>query len=508
MKPSNSLIHLNSDKRTLAEKIFNSLMAIQGVISVTFVGSFYDRQSVSEISDIDVIVVCEKLTRPLFENCNNSIQNLSGMELGFPDKLVYINSSFGPLKFDTSDQIVIHLMVYDRDGHRRHVLDSPFTCLDWERSPVYVGYHLNEIYPVLTLQPRDFANARRGIEDYINDLEGGKLSYRVYEFDEFDMPSEIKKFILLDSRHSGEYAYHIIRNLISNYAKLLFQQNMILGQEEFYDFWNNYLPQTRHIIPHFQEWEHTKHKRGMEFPGNVIAQTKEFLFLFSDTLLNQWTTQARRVFFVRHAKTGLNDGSFLGQGRDPDIIESEIKPLDEYFDFVYSSPMQRAIQTANIINPNKVEARIDNRLSEQDYGEAEGLNIQQLQDKFPEVIQGWAESKDICFPGGENTSDVEKRLFSFLTDISMENNGFPKLVVTHNVVLRCLIGNLLGLGRKDWYKLKLGHVESFELILSKINSPKSVYLNLTKPQKAAIIDNLIYSSIKPSNAKRDDEQHE
>ena len=494
MKRSDPLSYLQPVKRALAEKIFNSLLTIQGVVSVTFVGSFYDRQDVSGISDIDVIVIFDTLSRLLFEQCTHAIEKMTGMDLGFPDKRVYINSSFGPLKFDTRDQIVIHLMIYDRGGHRRHVLNSPFTCFDWERSPVYMGLSLREIYPVLSLQPRDFFNARRGLEDYISDLEQGVLSYRVYEFDQNDRPFEVQKNMSLDSRHSGEYAYHIVRNLLSNYAKLLLQKNIVLGQKDFYDFWNEHFMQARHLISHFQEWEKIKVKRGVDFPPDVLAQTKEFLLLFGTLLQEQWISQAKRVIFVRHAKTEYNDGSLLGQGRNHDIVNDEIKPLEDNFDYVYSSPLKRAIHTAKNLNPDNVNITIDNRLSEQDYGEAEGLSIQQLQEKFPEMVTRWEQGQDVRFPNGENTGDVENRLFAFLNDLSWES-GFPKLVVTHNVVLRCLLGNLLGLAQQDWYKLNPRHLEPFELILSNGPSPKSRYLNLTKQQKAALIDDLMKTGV-------------
>jgi ribonuclease H / adenosylcobalamin/alpha-ribazole phosphatase len=489
MKLSDPLSILDSTKRTLAEKIFNSLLSIQGVVSVTFVGSFCEHRHVSEISDIDVIVICDTLLRPLYEQCINAIQKMTGMELGYPDKQVYINSSFGPLKFDTLDQIVIHLMIYDRESHRRHVLESPFTCFDWERSPVNMGQSLQEMYPVLNLQPGDFFKARRGLEDYISDLEQGVLSYRVYEFDQNGHPIEIKKTTPLDSRHRGEYAYHIVRNLISNYAKLLFQKNLVLSQKTFYDFWNEHLIQARHLIPHFQDWEHIKAKREMDFPKNTLTLTKEFLDLFGSMLKQQWTSQSKRIVFIRHAKTEFNDGSFLGQRRDPDILNEKILPLEENFDFIYSSPLKRAIHTAKIICSGIGNITIDNRLAEQDYGEADGLSIEQLQQKFPEVVTGWAQGKDVQFPNGENTSDVENRLFAFLNALSQESQ-FPKLVVTHNVVMRCLLGNLLGLAQKDWYKLNPGYLEPYELILSNGHNPKSWYLNLTKQQKASLIDNL------------------
>ena len=73
-------------------------------------------------------------------------------------------------------------MVYDLQSHRQHVILSPFTCLDWERSENVVGIRLKEIFPVGRLQPRDFMEARRGIENYFSDIKNGCVTYREYAF--------------------------------------------------------------------------------------------------------------------------------------------------------------------------------------------------------------------------------------------------------------------------------------------------------------------------------------
>ena len=43
-----------------------------------------------------------------------------------------------PLKFDDEDTLVFHLMIYDVESHINHVIQSPFTCFDWERSELYI----------------------------------------------------------------------------------------------------------------------------------------------------------------------------------------------------------------------------------------------------------------------------------------------------------------------------------------------------------------------------------
>ena len=62
-------------------------------------------------------------------------------------------------------------MVYDRKGHIDHVIKSPFTVYDWERSNVYLNKKISEIYKVGSLQFDDFLSARRGLFNYANDIK-------------------------------------------------------------------------------------------------------------------------------------------------------------------------------------------------------------------------------------------------------------------------------------------------------------------------------------------------
>ena len=76
------------------------------------------------------------------------------------------------------------------------------------------------------MQPRDFLEERRGLENYLADLSTGTISIRNYEFKGGSV-SEIKQNHPLDKRHRGEYAYHIVRNLVLNGLKLKNNENRI-----------------------------------------------------------------------------------------------------------------------------------------------------------------------------------------------------------------------------------------------------------------------------------------
>ena len=68
------------------------------------------------------VVICRELTESCFSDCLGVVNDLTGEALGLPGKSVYVNSTLGPLKFDSEEQVVVHLMIYDVAGHREHVL--------------------------------------------------------------------------------------------------------------------------------------------------------------------------------------------------------------------------------------------------------------------------------------------------------------------------------------------------------------------------------------------------
>jgi broad specificity phosphatase PhoE len=454
------------------------------VKSVTLVGSFCSSPGVGGISDIDTIVVVDKLNKTNFDLIKEVAEMAADPALiGLPEHSLHINSSFGPLKFDTPNSIVLHLMIYDIEGHRKHVLESPFTCYDWERSAVYFGETLKEIYPVLKLQPSHFSNARRGLADYLKDIEKGSVGYRKYEFSDVGEVSEKKHEHVLDARHKGEYAYHIIYNLLLNFAKLIHGENLDWRLDELCSFWRDHLSITTEQIPEFIEIARRKREREEIFPETAIPLARDIIHEFTNKFENDWGSTNQSVYLVRHGPTDLNDGSFLGQGRNPPLT-SIPSPYKSDCATCFSSPLLRAMESAIAWFPDK-EVVTDSRLLEIDYGKAEGLNVSDLARQFPSVIEGWNRGFDSPFPGGESSRDVLNRFLSFLESLSPIEG--PIWAFTHNVVIRVAIGHLLSLPMQNWHRIPVEHLEPIELKRYR----DRYYLNLNKNQRARITDQII-----------------
>ena len=104
---------------------------------------------------------------------------------------------------------------------------------------------------------------------------------------------------------------------------------------------------------------------------------------------------------------------------------------------VFSSPFETSDDECEGIVPDH-EANLDYRLCEINYGKAEGLFLEDLKKMFPDLYESWSRGKDTRFPDGENHGGCNEQTKAFLN--SLQDQSGTILVVTHNVVIRCLVG--------------------------------------------------------------------
>ena len=136
-------------KERIKIEIIKILDSKQYIISSTIVGSFMDCIELREISDIDIVIIVDKLNESTFNEIINSFERIKCSEIGLDGYDIIINTTFGPLKFNSKKTIVFHVMIYDIKGHIKHVEDSPFTCYSWEKNEPIYGISLKEVYPVI-----------------------------------------------------------------------------------------------------------------------------------------------------------------------------------------------------------------------------------------------------------------------------------------------------------------------------------------------------------------------
>jgi len=443
-----------------AECVTAALAPLDGVRSVRLVGSYWSSEVPQAPADVDVVVILDHLTRDRFERCVQAAQRLTGADFGVPGAPVRVNDTFGPMKIGARDDVVVHLMVYDVAGHRAHVLDSPFTCLDWEREDRGHGPSLRETYAVPPIAPTALLAARRGVADYVNDLAAGVVSVRRYQWDSDGAVRTVVDRVALDTRNRGEFALHVVRHLLTNYSKVVTGRNETLAEPALRATWDALLPAQRALQDEYFAALEQKRAGAVEFAVRAVAAARAFAESFGAAVDAKFGA-VRRARVVRHAQSTVRDLSFLGQRRDPSLADAaSVAPLDRAFADVWTSSASRARETAARLAPG-VPARADDRLREIDYGDAEGLDIAAFRVRYPEIVAAWARGEGPNFPGGESPADVLARLEDVLEELARGRG--EALVVTHNVVMRCLIGSRLGVPPHRWHEIVVPYLGGLEV---------------------------------------------
>ncbi len=477
---------MKNDKKLILGKKFgnnliNQLYKTNGVVSVTIVGSFSQFYNIDKIGDLDVVIICKKISVELINSVKKKIKEVNAKHL-ITKKKLKINDTFGPVKYDAKTYFTIHAMIYDIKGHIEHAIKSPFTCYDWQRSNWHKGKKLEKIFPVKNIYFRDFFEARRGTNDYLTDLKKNNISIRKYQIK--------NKFIYLkkinykiDEKNKGEFVFHIISNLINNYNKFYINKNVKISAKDFKKLFLKITNNNKALFNKFELIKKEKNNFTPDYPKESYHLAKTFLKYFH-LFLKKELKKYKQIVFLRHAKTSLNDNTFLGQGRDPDILKKSIKfNIKEKYDLIYSSPLKRSISTAKLFGKKKLI--INNLLKEINYGKAEGLTLKEYRKKFPKKLKSWHSGIDTKFPDGENTKDVLKRVLTFIKSEII--NKYPKnskiIVVTHNVFLRCLIGHFLKIDLKNFFKININHMEKINFIMK----GNVVYPNFKRQELAKLL---------------------
>lgn len=171
--------------------------------------------------------------------------------------------------------------------------------------------------------------------------------------------------------------------------------------------------------------------------------------------MNKKTGETLRLVLVRHAETTENSSKIVqGQGGGSlnetgrrQAVEIARRLADEKPDFIYSSDLQRGIETAEIIvrEIGNLSIHTDSRLREQDYGIFEGRRVARLLGRMKSDGAGFT---DFDAEGGERAEDFRKRAASFLEEIKARHFGQTVAVVTHNGVILVMLDLLHGDGEK------------------------------------------------------------
>ncbi len=167
------------------------------------------------------------------------------------------------------------------------------------------------------------------------------------------------------------------------------------------------------------------------------------------------------IYIIRHGETEANANGYM-QGWSNDPLNENGRKLAIMtgqgmkglrFDYCLSSPLRRAVETAEIIlreSGNEIPIKLNKKIKEINFGDYELMPI-----ASPEFTLFLSDPFSCPpFPNGETVQTVMERTQSFLKDLIKRDDNKNYLVATHGGALRAMLNWLYEDPGDYWH----GHV--------------------------------------------------
>lgn len=166
------------------------------------------------------------------------------------------------------------------------------------------------------------------------------------------------------------------------------------------------------------------------------------------------------VYMARHGATASNHAGVL-QGRQAHHALSDegieqARRLAELLHrrpiaAVYSSPLRRAMQTAEIVAAaHRLSVQPVEALAEVDVGRWEGRSWREIAASEPAAYVAFMENPAECpYEGGETFVDVARRVMPVMDALYAAHLGQAIVVIAHSVVNRTYLASVLGMPLKS-----------------------------------------------------------
>ncbi len=182
------------------------------------------------------------------------------------------------------------------------------------------------------------------------------------------------------------------------------------------------------------------------------------------------------IYIMRHGETQWNKDGLIQGSSDIALTEygeelAEITAEGFYrdgicFDRIYTSPLIRAVRTAEVIAEKDLAPEdganrlyIDDRLREMCFGKYEGIRLKELR-KYDQNIDNCFKMPSLYVPDdtGETYEAVFERIDDFIDNelLPLENdpNMRTVLVICHGTVIRAFLRRFKGIELDDFWKMK------------------------------------------------------
>ncbi len=159
-----------------------------------------------------------------------------------------------------------------------------------------------------------------------------------------------------------------------------------------------------------------------------------------------------KITFICHGATIYSEENRLSEVENyPQLSElglDEVERITEYLrrravknDIIYTSPAVRTMQTAKIISKlYKQEPIILDDLHPRKCGKLNGLTIEQIENKYPDLLESWFNNPEYDDNlEAESINDFISRVKRIIDVVVSSNEGNRVIIVTHPEVIQAAI---------------------------------------------------------------------
>lgn len=161
------------------------------------------------------------------------------------------------------------------------------------------------------------------------------------------------------------------------------------------------------------------------------------------------------LILIRHGETVWNRERRTQGFTDVELTETghiQAQMLAETLtcrklDAIYSSPLKRALKTAEIIaEPHGLEICIQPGLRELNQGDVEGLTFQDLRTKYRDLLGEWLKNPaHLKMPNGESLQELQTRGWEAIEGIFQAHEEGAVVAVSHNLCIITILCKVLNI---------------------------------------------------------------
>ena len=168
-----------------------------------------------------------------------------------------------------------------------------------------------------------------------------------------------------------------------------------------------------------------------------------------------------KLILIRHGQTEMNaQNLYFGKLNPPlndlgieQVYMAKEKLSNIAYDCIYSSPLERTKETAEICNYLDKEIIYDSRLEEINFGIFEGLTFKEISKQYPNEVKEMEKNwKSFNYITGESLEELYQRAVSFLETLDYTKDN---LIISHWGIINCIISYFVSGTLDTYWKFKV-----------------------------------------------------